>query len=432
MKPQGPPKLADALSAFVANARVVEHYISWAETMAEFKATVLSRDARLAAETYKGAQKYSKFSRSVQAIETDGVKQAVMQNEVGALFSRWMNANSKTALLGRMALVFKQIPAAMASAAKVGAVDFAKSSARVLSGNGAVTLKEMWNSGIIQRRLQKDGDLARQLAMGSRADVGVVAYAEGKNWEAVGFADAGFTLWSATAAFDAAYNDALAAGMDEAGARADAWTRAEMIVEQTAQPQTTSSKSLMEIEFGMWARVFFAFQGPTRPLWAAMYEAAKAGNAGKAIDVYLAAGVLIPVFAHTMNNLIRAAIDDEDDLEDLFTLKSYTTAVRVAPAQGMLIFGPIAEYLGKGNGVSPRLASIPVQESIAAIKAAVIRFEKGKEMSEAQMAHFIKASANLIGGKAAAAGVAVNIWKEITGLLGNFGEQPPEKPVKKK
>lgn len=431
VKPTGPPKLADALTAYVANARVVEHYLAWAEPMTEFKATVLSRDVRLAAETHKGAQKYGKLARGIRAIEEDGIKQAILQNEVGQLLTRWMDANSKTALLGRMTLIFKQLPALMASAAKVGAVDFLRSSARIGSGQGAVSLKEMWNSGIIQRRMGNDAEWSRMLAKGERANAGVIAYAEGKNWDAIGFADAGFTLWSATVAYDSAYREAIKLGMSEADAKADAWERAGIMVDQTAQPQTTSAKSLMELELGFWARIFFAFQGPTRPLWAAMYEAAKSGDILKAGDTYLAVGVMIPLFAQAVSGLLKAAFTD-DDLEDVFKLDGYVAALGAATTQGVFTFGPVGEFLAAQKGVAPRVAAIPIQDSVRLLLASYEKAEKGQELTEAQTTNLIKSASNLLGGRAAAAGIAVNIWRELTGLWENLAESSPNEKVEKK
>jgi hypothetical protein len=431
-KPQGPPKLADALSAFLANARVVEHYIAWAETMAEFKATVLSRDVRLAAETHKGIKKYGKLARELKILEEGGIKQAILQNEVGKLLDRWLDANSKTALLGKLTLLFKQIPAMVGSMAKIGPVEFMKSAARVMTGQGAIDLGDMWDSPVIQRRLQADSEWARYAAQGAKAKSGVISYIMERNWDAIGYADAAFTTFSASVAYDAAYREAKESGATEEESKEQAMERAGIVVDQTAQPMNQSAKSLMELEAGILARILFAFQGPSRPLWSATYEAVKGGNVKNIAGTYAAVGILTPVLVQTIGNLIKAALTD-DELEDVFTWKGYKAAMLAAPAQGMIFFGTLAEQLSGEFGGAPRVATLPVGDALAKLMKNYRKAkDPEKDLEEKDILSMIQAAGMVLGGRAADVNPFINTYKQGQQFIDNLETTQKEEATLKK
>ena len=433
-RPQGPPKLADALVAYWGNQTVVSHWLAWAETMGDFRGTIGSRDARLAVETHQGRAISSKLSRELNAIEEGGVREAIAASEVGGLLRRWFDARSKTALFGKLSVIVKQLPALFGSAAKVRGGKWMSSASRVMSGRAAIGLKEMFDSDLIQRRVSNDSEISALAAKGNKNTPGlaftpkaaaVVDFAMGKAGGAIGLADAAFTTFSAAVAYDATFREMKEAGMSDDEATRIAWDRTAVVVGQTAQPMTLIDKSLLEVEWPTMGRLIFAFQGANRQAWSLMYEAVRnfkkdPAQAAQTLGLFT---VLIPTLTYILGGLVKYATSD-DDLEDEFSMKGWGHQIAAAPLQGMIVVGPMWESFWQST---PRQADSPVASDLTAATSAMRKLiesdeERAKRPKDQRdfdgkdLGKILDGLATAIGGRAAAIGVANNVLQQMLGL----------------
>lgn len=433
-RPQGPPKLADALVAYWGNQTVVTHWLAWAETMGDFRGTIGSRDARLAVETHQGQAISRKLSRELNAIEEGGVREAIAASEVGGLLRRWFDARSKTALFGKLSVLVKQLPAMFGSAAKVRAGKWMSSARRVMTGRGAISLAEMYASPVIQRRLANESEIAALAGKGEKNTPGlavvpkaaaVVDLIMGKTGGAIGHVDAAFTTFSAAVAYDASFRELKEAGLSDEEAKAMAWDRTAVVVGQTAQPQTLIDKSLLEVEWPTMGRLIFAFQGANRQAWSLMYEAVRNFRkdpvaAAQALGLFVA---VIPTLTYFLGGLVRYATSD-DDLEDEFSVKGWAHQIAAAPLSGTIIVGPVWESIWQA---SPRQAESPIGSDFAAAMSAFRKLiesdeERAKrpkdqrEFDAKDLGKILDGLATAIGGRASAIGVANNVLQQVLGV----------------
>ncbi len=433
--PKGPPKMGDLLQVYWANQNVVSHWLAWAPVVSEWRATITSRDVRLAVETHKGKPVGSKMMKWVRDVETNGVVEAIASTEVGHFITRWFDARAKTALFGRLTVLAAQTPAAIASAAKVPTGQWLRSAARVDSGNAALSWSEMFNSDMIQTRLDQGGPLMRAAAKAEKNRPGILLrpFAQyGRSISSaidlgtagvgstIGFTDAGFTVHSALVAWDATYLQAKET-MSEEDARAQAWERAAIIVGQTAQPMTIIDKSLMEVEWPVMGKLIFAFQSAPRQAWSLLYEGL--ANAGKdkpgAARTTAMFVVLVPTLTFIMKGLARYVTSD-DDWEDEWSWKQWGAQIAAAPAQGLIVAGPAVEHIATAEA---RMTDAPVGTDLAKALSSLNKLTKdGSDFNSKDAGNLAQSVSTALGGRAAAIGVANNILQQFLGLAAAVSE----------
>ena len=438
-KPQGPPKLADALQAYWGSQAVVSHWLAWAETLRDFRGTIASRDVRLSVATHHGRLLSSKLMRWVNHIETNGVREAISASEVGSILRRLFDARSKTALFGRLTVLAAQVPAAVASAAKVPVGAWMRSVARVDSGRAALSWSEMWTSPLIQARVDVEGGLWKAAAAAEKNAPGILLRLFGdfgrttagaldigteKIGSAIGWTDAAMTTHSALVAWDAAYSQAVESGMPEDEAKRMAWESASIVVGQTAQPMQMIDKSLFEVEWPTTSRLIFAFQGANRQAWSLMYQAARnvvkdPKEFGKIMALY---SVVIPTLVYVAKGLVRYLTSD-DDWKDEWSLKQWGQQMAVAPLQGLVVVGPAVEHLITAE---PSNSDEPIVSAMIQAKSALgklfedeeSRMKRPKEerdFSVKDAGRIVNAVAQILGGRTASIGVANNLVQEFMG-----------------
>ena len=285
-----------------------------------------------------------------------------------------------------------------------------------LEGSIGTLLLEAFNSPLVQRRIDGYDDWARNAMKGRKAKAGWINAAFHWNGNALGWVDAMFTTVSAAAAYDAAFREAKAAGMGDADAKRSAMQRADLAVAQTAQPMTPDAKSLMELESGMLGRIFFAFQGPSRAMFATLWEATKNRKGDKAqfINAWMTVAVLTPIVMQTIVNVVKT-LQSDDDPEEIFSMEGYLAAMLAAPVQGMLFFGNGVDYLFR-DVVTPRLAVNPLNDVVFGIKRALEKLHDG-DMDEEESAKLLHTLSLLLGGRAALWNVGENLATQLKRLF---------------
>jgi hypothetical protein len=421
--PTGPPKNVDALANYWGNAFQVEHYIAWAEPLAEIRAVVGHRDFRMAVESNLGAAKSAQMMRWIDDLEKSGQRNAIMNTLSGDLMQRWGSAASASALLFKVGVLLKQATAALGSAFKVGLGSYARSLGRVLSGASSISLREAWNSDSVQRRINdydpemREAFQAHQKRRFENEILDVLTQYPNRalegGWYAIGFTDAVFTTVSAAVAHDASYREGLAAGLNNEQAMAYAGEQMTLIVKETAQPDSTATKSQFENSVGNpWLRVIFAFQSANRQAFGLSLLSYKHGD--KFASRLILGHLIIPIVSQTIGNMIRDGFTDADD-DEIWTLKGYLASMLLGPFSGALQLGPLLEVLAqKTFGAEPRVASNPAATALTALGSIL----EG-DFDSGDIGRVVTELGNILGGRASATGAGWNIIRQLLGLQEN-------------
>jgi GNAT superfamily N-acetyltransferase len=421
-KPGKPPLRIDALSAYTQNAMQVEHWVNWAETMRTLRGVFMQSDSMRAIKANHGEKMAGNVSEFLKMFDRGGVENARGQE----MLRRWMQSTTDNALLLKLATLAKQLPAAYSSASVIGFNKFMGSASRVLSGRGAISLHDMIQSPIIQRRINSMPIEWKQAMQGDRgvltglsraaqklgADPRAVDVFLNGARESLGVADAVFTGVSAAIVYDAAYREAVAMNLTPEAARAHALEQTDQVVQATAQPETIDRKSLFEARLGITGKLAFAlFQGANRQAFAMTRLAVQQGrwgDAGRNVGVYW---VLNGLVLQTIGNLMRYATSD-DDWEEDWRPEDYAKAIAMGPLTGALWFGPMIEavFARLPGGYEPRQAS-PALDAYKLLK------NMSKDEFDIRDAGAVTQGLSvLLGGRFAAIGLGWNVTKQVLGF----------------
>lgn len=424
------PIQTDALSAYWMNQRVVGHWRAWAETMREFRAVFSSPDTAPTIKAAAGEKSASFLNQWMQLLEQGGNRDAFA---VGTL-RRWMSANADNALVGKIGVLFKQLPAAYGSAAEIGWGEWLRSVARIARGQASTTLAAIYDSPVMQQRRWSDLPETFQAASGRGAHpfaralrrVGVEPFAidQVQTWlrERIGWTDAFFTTLSA--AYDFHFREAKALGQSDPAARALAEERASLTVARTAQPDSIVNKSLYENGLSLPGRLMFAFQSANRQalfMTVAAFRAAGVRDA-RAWRMAITHWVITGLVTQTMGSLIRdLTTDNEPENETIWTAGDYARAMLFGPLTGALYFGPLVDALGGlAGGFERRQAVGPagaLGEGGKALIDALTEEDSAFDMKSADT--IARAFGLLVGGRATAGNMLANVWKQIAGAVDN-------------
>jgi len=433
------PIQTDALSAYWMNQRVVGHWRAWAETMREFRAVFSSPDTAPTIKAAAGEKSASFLNQWMQLLEQGGNRDAFA---VGTL-RRWMSANADNALVGKIGVLFKQLPAAYGSAAEIGWGEWLRSVARIATGTASTTLGKIYESEVMQQRRWGDLPETFQAASGRGAHpfarllrrVGVEPFAidQAQNWlrERIGWTDAFFTTLSAAAAYDAHFREAKALGQSDAQAANTATERTSITVARTAQPDSIVNKSLYENGLGLWGRMAFAFQSVNRQalfMTVAAFRAAGVKDA-RAWRMAITHWVITGLVTQTMGSLIRdLTTDNEPENEAIWTAGDYARAMLFGPLTGALFFGPMVDAIGGlAGGFERRQAVGPAGALGAGGRALLDALSEEDAAFDLKSADTIaRAFGLLVGGRATAGNMLANIWKQVAGAFDNAVTTPEE------
>lgn len=246
----------------------------------------------------------------------------------------------------------------------IGAGELVRSYARVLSGRGAVSFKEMTGSAVIQSRIQSGGKRVADALMMRTGQampnaVGRAGEVSGE-WalEQMDMIDRKANTVSAMVVADAVYRKLAATeGGKEAG---DKWVRAQAIeaaglmVDLVAQPKLRTQKGLWASHGGFFGGVgnfFYMFRSESLAKIGTYLAQVSSGDYAKALGGFMSMGVglwLVGLLCSFLKGQIDG--DDLDDEEDLlkFARKSVTE----------VIFGDLASLPIVGGGIGAAKAAV--------------------------------------------------------------------------
>ncbi len=426
------PTQVDALSAYWSNAYAVEHYIHWMETHTELRAVFSHADTQNAVKSALGKP----YAHSLNEWIENFANQAASNIKGLEHFQKWMRSQTDAALVGKLGVLAKQIPAAYGSAAEIGWSDYLTSLRRILTGQSAISLAEMGKSATIQRRKHAMGlDVAQ--ALSGKGETPLAAFMRALhvepralrhalNWlrNRIGWADAFFTTLSATAAYDSHFRDGKEAGLSDEEAHAQAQKETDTTVHRTAQPEVLGAKSLFEasLQKSVAGRVFFAFQSANRQALAMTVLAGQQGKRGKLASRLLTHWVITGIVTQAVGAMIRTALSG-DEPDEIWKLSDFGRAVVLGPMTGALHIGPIIDAaLSLVEGYEPRAAMSPAAGLIGSLKNI---FDGDVNLRDAEEA--ISLAGQALGGDGTALSVGANIWKQLRGLSNRIDPSDEQK-----
>jgi hypothetical protein len=364
-------------------------------------------------------------------MESGGVKEV----HTSALLSRFLRANADSALVGKLGVLAKQLPAMYGAAVEIGWRDYLVSFGRVLRGTAARPVSGAVESRIMQARaFQRPAEIG-QAASGTGAspwteklrrfgiDLNYVGI--GLDWmrNGIGAVDAWFTARSAAIAYDSHFRDAKGMKMDDAAAHAYAESETERTISRTAQPDVLANKSLGENHAGTYGRLMYQFQSANRQ---ALYMTAAAFRDGgiKSGDAWrkaLTHWALTGIVTQTIGNLVRDWMTDKDD-DEIWDIDDYMRAVIMGPITGaQWMVGTLIDTVAAASfgGYEPRIAS-PAQPAADAVRVIKSLFKDGDEFDWRDTEKLSRGMGLLLGGQWSALGVTANIGKQLAGIWENL------------
>jgi hypothetical protein len=424
------PVAADALQAFTQNQRVVSHFVAWAEASSELRAVLSTSETAPFIKAAAGTEGAADLNQWLTDLEAGGVREA----QASSYWQRFLKANVRNALVGKLGVLAKQIPAAYGAAVEIGWGDFLASARRVATGTAARPV-----SGAVESRIMKSRGFDRP------AEIGQVASGTGASpWTAkmrrlgvdlnyvdmsldwlggrIGVTDAWFTARGAAIAYDAKFRDAKGMKMDDAAAHEYAERETERIIMRTAQPDSVMAKSLAENHAGLFGRLMFQFQSANRQALFMTVAAFRDGGVSskeawrKAVTHWALTGIV----TQTIGTLIRDLLSDDDE-DETWKLGDYMRAVVMGPLTGAVHFGPIIEAIGSlAGGFERRTAASPASALTNVGKEAFEALRDGEDFDFADQEKIARGLGLLLGGRWSALNVAENIGKQAVGFGDNL------------
>jgi len=347
------PVMIDALQAFWQHQMMVTHWVHFAPEVQEMRAVLGSLEVRHAVEGNESTAAHRSVMRWLNVIEQNGVKDAQSNSWV----RRFGQALTRSALSFNIGTWMKHLPNAVMSMGDVPLFEWSKSLGRVMSGQGAESLANIWRSPVIRDRLLGSyTPELRQILEGQTARDGWKATATQWNRHLGNFLDYGvsrishvagmFTTFSAAVAHDYHYNQAKGEMSHEQAMRyADHETA--LTVARTSAPESLDRRSLAELERMGAAKLLLMFHGPERAQWGMEYSAIAdaingKGSKAKAAQVVFLSHVVVPVMMQTMVGLYRYMFTS-DDADKAWSAKKYATAMVMGPLSGIYGLGQILE-----------------------------------------------------------------------------------------
>ena len=444
------PEQVDAIEAWIRNAHQVEQWLAWAEPMTELRSLFGSIDGRGAIAAGAGKRVNESIAGHLDILEQAGPKNAEGQGFAAKFGRRMLRGVADVALVGKLVILAKQIPAAYASASEIGAWNYMRSAARVLSGRGAIGFFDLLQSDTIERRMAYLSPEWKQSAKGFRgearaltqfvrgltgglADPRAVELALEYGRQRPGVVDAFFTTLSASAAYDHHYNEALSLGMGEAAARAQAHEMMEQVIMHTAQPNSALGKSLVENRMGTLGRSFFMFQSANRQALGMTLLAWKKGGYADFANRALVHWALTGLVTQTVTNLFRYLTSD-DDFADDFTAKDYLRSVAMGPMTGIMFFGAALDAAAAAmfsDRYAPREASA-ASTMLDAASAWKRLLKHGENSTPRDYGEAATTAGQALGGNWNVLGVGWNLIKQILGFSDRITPGTQETVTKKR
>ncbi len=351
----------DAMDLFFRHHAQTQHWLAFAELSREFRAVIGNRDVQSSVAAASGPEMGNNLKFWAEALERGGFDQSITR-----AVDKWVNGLVKNqaamALAFKVSTLMKQSSAAFGTLMRIPTKDWAKGFGKAITGR--LSLKEAYNSDVIQRRLQSGYSPEVRMAMDQLAKAEPTRTAEfiEKGMDLIGWVDAAFTTVSAAISYDYHLNQMKAAGVGDVQAKRIAAAKMADDVARTAQPAEMIDRSLGELRAQGFGKLMFMFASSPRQLAAnlGMAEALRRkgqGNLGEVVRNLMVANLIGGVVMQGISSAWRDIRDDDDD--EIFDLENWKPRdfIKVGVAGALsgvpLINGAFDAFLDFAMGTNP-------------------------------------------------------------------------------
>lgn len=339
-----------AIQAYLQHVDATEHFVHWAEPVAELRSVFMDRDVRESILDHHGPETYAELIERIDMFADGG--------NMMAKTNRFADHLRKTFTVAKLAfnwgVFLKQLTSLPAYGFDMPVKDFLKYEAEFFSdmkGNW----KKMWSLPYTQNRFDAgyDRDVMavinsiskRKGKFAKAAEWGMVS---GRAGDIIPVIVGGYT------AYRYHFEKAKSEGKSDAQAEVIAVLQFEMSTDRAQQSGNIKDQSSYGLG-GSLFRIFTMFQTSPRQYYSNMMEAildAQAGRKGggkRAAKAAFIAHVVLPSLFYWMSagtrNLFRGD-DDRDDLDDL--LKGWVKSMALGPFSGVFLWGQIGQEMASG------------------------------------------------------------------------------------
>lgn len=339
-----------AIQAYLQHVDATEHFVHWAEPVAELRSVFMDRDVRESILDHHGPETYAELIERIDMFADGG--------NMMAKTNRFADHLRKTFTVAKLAfnwgVFLKQLTSLPAYGFDMPVKDFLKYEAEFFSdmkGNW----KKMWSLPYTQNRFDAgyDRDVMavinsiskRKGKFAKAAEWGMVS---GRAGDIIPVIVGGYT------AYRYHFEKAKSEGKSDAQAEVIAVLQFEMSTDRAQQSGNIKDQSSYGLG-GSLFRIFTMFQTSPRQYYSNMMEAildAQAGRKGggkRAAKAAFIAHVVLPSLFYWMSagtrNLFRGD-DDRDDLDEL--LKGWVKSMALGPFSGVFLWGQIGQEMASG------------------------------------------------------------------------------------
>ena len=350
------PKIIDALQAYLAHVRQMEHYIAYAGFAADASAVLNHRDTRDAIKAASGEEAATLLGQWVNLLANGGTADANAQLGLTQLLGRMNGRAAAMALTGRISVLAVQSVQLGAALAEIPAASYLKRFAKLMTGQ--LGWRTAIHSDYIQRRLSAMPPAVRQAMDGLASEKpSWLKHAAQRMGETINGADGLFTAGTYAILLDYHLGQAAKLGLTGDTATAYAHDAAARATDRVAQPTRAGTRSIYEnTATNPTARLLWNFASEARQKLALCTIGTSGKSAGeKARAIAVTWGI-----GGVLTTLIRAALRDMRDNRDdeLFDERNWNPARLALEA----LTGPLQGMPFLGDEISAAIAAIVGQD----------------------------------------------------------------------
>lgn len=369
------PKPENAFALWLGHVSQTAHWKAVAPLARELRGVFGHPEVKKAITARHGAETLDALNRWLDAIEANGVRTnfpAWAQTLLG-----WQ-ANVK--LAWKVGTILKQSTGLLAAAYRMPLKAYASGMRRLVTGQ--IDVKDVWNSPMIQRRLES-GFAPEVRAAISRTFTDAPTLRRRfvqQGMELIGYADAFFATASAAIHYDWQLSQIREAvpGISDAAAKAHAMRETQLVVNATAQPVEITERSL--VEMGGFGKVFLIFGSEARQkssmwitAWARVLQKQATEEDWRTLAImHLIVGPMVQLITSAWMD----ARDDDDDEwfdEKNWSAWDFVRSMGLGPMAGIPIIRDLTDGFSGDSG--------PTAQTAKAMQSAV-KIVKGPEDSE--------------------------------------------------
>jgi hypothetical protein len=348
-----PLREMDAFVVFLSHWEHVSHWVSHAELMRDMKSVMFDANVQNAIRTKSGKGALEGINNRLKAIESNGNRAAWDLHSVNKIWSNLLTEfRAFKGLAFRVSPVVKQTSAFLNPLlADVPAHAYAIGLANAFGDpvNFASDVAAMWESPIIQRRLDGGFSAEARIAMGRAGITGsTLIAAMQKGMMPMAMTDAGWTALGAAISFRYYKKVAMREeGTTEEQANAIAMKRVERMIATSAQPADLVNRALIENQTNPIVKSLWMFASESRKSLAielmAMRNLAKGKEVGMNIQRILVAHFVQAAVTQLMGSFLMSIMGDDDDKERAWSLDTWALSLALGPINGLFVLGSVID-----------------------------------------------------------------------------------------